>query len=1031
MTARSRNLFPAICLALITTWCAGCVRDVPVAKRGVMDLRHWDFARDGSVQLRGEWEMFPGTFLDPKARAAPSTASDAHIIRQPGSWNTQRIQGKPMGPHGFATYRLTLLMPDHAGPLALSYMLAYSAHRLYLDGDLIVRGGEPSPSEDGERREIRPRIATLRPHASRVELVMHVSNHWYYYGGLLEPITVGTQQTIERGLAIESIVHVFLFSIILGMALYHLALFLLRRSDRAPLLFSVFCFASSLHTLIINHAILFFFFPHLCFSDFYTTYHAVFFVTVPAFIAYLRSLYPDEFPASLNLFVLGISGAFMLITIASGIAIVQHLLTAYQALTVALIAYAVVALVRASRRRRFGTRVFIAGFIFLAMGTVNDILVYEDVYSTPFVFPAGLLCFLCSQTYLIAKKFSLAFETSERLAQTLEQRNERLLELDRLKDEFLAATSHELRTPLNGIIGLAEVLHAKEGLDEKSRNTLSMIVSSGVRLNALVRDILDFVRIRNRDITLAVVPTDLRAACDTVIELMRPIAAGKRLALENRVPAGLPLVAADENRLQQVLYNLVGNAMKFTLFGSVSVTAREMTGARGEGLVELSVIDTGIGIPDGDRERIFEMFEQAAGGIEREHGGAGLGLAIAKRIVELHGGIIGVESKPGAGSRFHFTLPIAAPTDAVRPAGRGTAVVSPQELEHAGASTPPRPNPAEQSRVAAAGHILVVDDDLVNCEVARGFLEQGGFTVSIATRADEAMDRIFVPMERDGARFDLIVLDVMMPHISGLTVCSHIRARYAPFELPILIFTALGSVGDLVRAFDSGANDYLVKPVRRDELLARSRTLIALKREVQEHRDARLLLLQNRMKPHFLFNALNTIHALVESGGPGASEAIMTLATIYRFLIDGARQRLVTFDEEWDFTNAYLDFQAIQYGDMLAVSRERSVEFGDMLVPPLIIQPIVENCFKHGFRELAGTGRIALSAELRDGRVRVTVADNGVGPGTEPSFDRSLGNIRDRINHHYGDADVTIGPARDGGTVVEITIRRDSLRGRP
>ena len=210
-----------------------------------------------------------------------------------------------------------------------------------------------------------------------------------------------------------------------------------------------------------------------------------------------------------------------------------------------------------------------------------------------------------------------------------------------------------MRTPLNGIIGLSESLTERvEKSDQKE--DLDMIISSGKRLASLVNDILDFSKLQNHEIELRQKPIDLHALTKMVLRIHQPLVEGKDLKLENAVPKDLPLILADEDRLQQILFNLVGNAAKFTETGYVRVSGNEKNGK-----IRISVADTGIGIPKNKREAIFQAFEQADGSISREFAGTGLGLSISKHLVELHGGKMWVESEMGKGSTFYFTLPIA------------------------------------------------------------------------------------------------------------------------------------------------------------------------------------------------------------------------------------------------------------------------------------------------------------------------------------------------------------------------------------
>ena len=257
----------------------------------------------------------------------------------------------------------------------------------------------------------------------------------------------------------------------------------------------------------------------------------------------------------------------------------------------------------------------------------------------------------------LASEFNLMSDKLAKKSDEVQNKIEALKEMDKLKDSFLANTSHELRTPLNGIIGIADSMidGATGAVSEVQLMNLSMIVSSGRRLSSLVDDILDFSKMRHHDLQLMLTPVDIKTVTNIVLTLSKTLVKQKDLKLIEVIESDLPLVEADENRLQQILYNLVGNALKFTNSGYVSISAY-LVGDK----MEVSVTDSGIGIPLNKQKNIFDSFSQAEESIAREYGGTGLGLAVTKQLVELHGGEIWIKSTPGIGSAFflhcHYRL---------------------------------------------------------------------------------------------------------------------------------------------------------------------------------------------------------------------------------------------------------------------------------------------------------------------------------------------------------------------------------------
>ena len=398
---------------------------------------------------------------------------------------------------------------------------------------------------------------------------------------------------------------------------------------------------------------------------------------------------------------------------------------------------------------------------------------------------------------------------------------------DQLKDEFLANTSHELRTPLNGIIGLAESLidGATGALPEPTKNNLSMIASSGRRLSNLVNDILDFSKLKNQELGLQQKPLDMRGLTDVVLTLSKPLVGNKSLDLINDISPDVPLVQADENRVQQIMHNLLGNAIKFTESGHVTISAQVE-----DEYLAITVTDTGIGIPQESFERIFASFQQADGSTAREYGGTGLGLSVTKQLVELHGGKMGLQSEVGKGSRFSFTLPLVDDPSLTAESLQNAGQTISQLRHHLDPTPQAVPEPLADSPVEGQSHILIVDDEPINLQVLSNHLSLKNYTITQASNGPEALEIV----EKSSQAFDLVLLDVMMPRMSGYEVCQKLREKWPANELPVVLLTAKNQISDLIMGFQAGANDYLPKPFAKDELLARIETHLNLKSLVAE-----------------------------------------------------------------------------------------------------------------------------------------------------------------------------------------------------
>ncbi|GLX80042.1 hypothetical protein tinsulaeT_33820 [Thalassotalea insulae] len=422
--------------------------------------------------------------------------------------------------------------------------------------------------------------------------------------------------------------------------------------------------------------------------------------------------------------------------------------------------------------------------------------------------------------------------------------NIRLTRADRLKDEFLANTSHELRTPLNGIIGLAESLidGVAGQLPDTANQNLAMVVASGKRLSHLVNDILDFSKLKNHNLKLNTSGVELHSLTDVVLTVSTPLIGDKPLVLKNNVANNLPLVNADESRVEQILYNLIGNAIKFTEQGEVTVDAEHIGN-----VIKISVTDTGVGIPASKHAIIFNSFEQLQGSDDRGQGGTGLGLAVTKQLVELHGGNIYLSSTPGEGSCFSFTLPINSDqiidaTNVIKSTNQqklNRLQYLENEIEYVSVEEQEATLDKEATIDHSDFHILVVDDDPINRQVLINHLNVMGYQISEASSGPQALaliDKVNLkhdnndpdPEKESKRPFDLILLDVMMPKMSGYEVCKNLRKAFSINELPIIFLTAKNQVIDLVESFSVGGNDYLSKPISKHELLSRVENHLSL-----------------------------------------------------------------------------------------------------------------------------------------------------------------------------------------------------------
>src|SRR5438128_10054566 len=478
-------------------------------------------------------------------------------------------------------------------------------------------------------------------------------------------------------------------------------------------------------------------------------------------------------------------------------------------------ALGIAALIIRAIHHRASRRVEPLGVVFALVFLGIGLRAAVRVWATPWTLPEGAAATLIAVDWLAAgatftflllrRRYAVFIETAglvreyeteyaqkEREAQALVQVNEELRRLDQLKSEFLAMVSHELRTPLTAIIGYSRLLtrQVHGTLTSKQLEHQEAIFRGAQRLSDLINDLLDVSRLEAGRVELNPRPTHVRHVVDQVITVVTVAAQAKQIRIENAVPADLPLVQADPSRLQQILVNLVGNGAKV----SSSAGLVRVTAGRQREQVWVAVEDRGVGIPKDELARIWDPFYQVEAPMQRRHGGSGLGLAIVRRLVELHGGVVRAESEgENRGSRFSFTLPVS--TVAPRSA------VAVEETE------------SRVEPVLAGREVLIVDDDLPNQDLMR--TGGAGLLGGRATISADGEAAVQLALEHPPA---VILLDLMLPGLSGWEVARRLRQHPDTRNIPIIAVSALARPQERESAFHAGCEAYVAKPYTPDDL---------------------------------------------------------------------------------------------------------------------------------------------------------------------------------------------------------------------
>ncbi len=405
--------------------------------------------------------------------------------------------------------------------------------------------------------------------------------------------------------------------------------------------------------------------------------------------------------------------------------------------------------------------------------------------------------------HLLLDTFVLLQAESHLVATTNEEirsQKEAAEQATRAKSAFLANVSHEIRTPLNGIIGFSETILSATDLGDAQEQARTILVESE-HLLALINQLLDHAKIEAGKLELEYLPLSPRELLESLVSTCQVQAKRKGLQLRTVVDDRVPdYILGDPLRLRQILLNLTNNALKFTGVGSVTVRVETLEVQEAWARLRFSVTDTGIGIPEDKQDAIFDSFTQADGTVSRKFGGTGLGTSIARQIVTLMDGDMGLESQPGKGSTFWFEVEVAVSP----PPDSDMDLWGLRKDDH----------PAQVDQASRTGHILIAEDYPTNQQVVKMHLEAAGHTIQVAENGVEALEAC----RHD--RFDLIFMDIQMPEMDGFEAARRIRSEVDDYaDVPIVALTANSEMDMHVECLASGMNDLITKPVRRQPLL--------------------------------------------------------------------------------------------------------------------------------------------------------------------------------------------------------------------
>ncbi|WP_338551591.1 ATP-binding protein [Paenibacillus sp. KS-LC4] len=1007
------------------------VENPPMVKQGVLDLRGVDLDESKPFLLDGQWLFYAGQWVG--ASNVESTVK-GQLLQVPGKWNAA-FDHAAQEAYGFGTYYVRILLDrPSVEPFSVWFQSIYTASEVEINGELLAKHGELAEGQEDHVSDNKSfKVSYDGDNQVELDLFVRVSNYEApLNGGIIRSVQMGTEEGIDRSYTYSSSFQLIVIVIFLLHAIYALIIYFINVRKTEFIMFFLMMVSAAMTIATYHHGLLFQLIPAefawtLKLKVFSYVWFAFFLLMMGrAFIGVTRKglLFYSYVCvlAAYTIFVACGPLELVLYSIESNLYMLLYYLpvfwTAY---------YFIKMVLNQAEGALF--------LLFSVVCVINNMLwgsVYYAGTSQYMFYPVDLIAALTSFSAHWFKRYYHNWHENVSLSAQLAESN-------RLKDRFLANTSHELRTPLHGIMNIAQsvLTRKKHVLDGQSQRDMELLIMISRRMSLMLNDLLDVVRLQDKRIQVRMTAVKVQSVAAGVLDMLRFLTEGTRVKLRMDMKENLPCVYADEERLVQIIINLVHNALKYTQEGSVELAAELINGQ-----VQIRVTDTGVGMDELMQKRAFQRYEQGASG----RGGIGLGLSICKDLVELHGGELLVQSQPGKGSMFSFNLSVFdesvedAPTQPMifeKKESESLASVGAQLAAGADAMAAARYDLTEVALPASKSggatdriRVLAVDDDPVNLKVLAHILSADMYDIEMAFSAQEAVDKLH------RGQWDLVIADVMMPGMSGYALTRFIRERFTLYELPIILLTARSEPEDIYAGFVAGANDYVTKPVDALELRYRAGSLSSLKQAVNERLSMEAAYLQAQIQPHFLFNALNSILALSEIDADkmrNLAEAFTAYLRIsFDFLTAG---KLVPLSRELELVKNYLYIEQQRFGERLKVEWDVQEDVDkNMPIPPLTIQPLVENAVRHGLLSRRKGGTLGIRIEQQADSVQFYVRDTGIGMNEEQISrllkpaereHRGIGllNTHSRLTRLYGRG-LNLESKVGEGTVVGFEISR-------
>lgn len=926
----------------------------PLAEKGVIDLSHWDFAQDGLLKLNGEWELYEKQLLTPED-FTNNSGQKPHLTGFIKPTAAKKMGQNTIEPQGIRTYRLIVQTSGETQYLGVKADNIMSSSKLYINGELLGTSGNPAAKDQGYEPYMLGYNAYFKNESSQIEILLQTANFDHPDYSLLYNILLGTQKNIEFQTSITIAIELCGAVLCFLFALYHLLLFYNMKRNVSAFYFALNFFAISILFFFSGEYLILRLFPQITFDVHQTVFRLAWMITSMTIVLYFNQFDKKVISNKVLRFyipVAGLSFLYILITSVEVSGRFMGYISCFNTLFLIYMLWRLLVLYLKTLPKsvmRANLLLHILCLSCLCVSFINNLLYSYGIVSNKGIGSIAIAIFILMSQVFLALRFT--------------QNYDKMLRMDKVKDEFIIKTSYELQGPLYSIADLSESVmkEAGDSIYQKDRviQQSNMANQIALKLIDIVNSTLDVILLRNHELKVNTSPIDMKICTELVLESAKKYIRNSKIAISADIEDEL-LVEADESRVRQILMNLLLNAIKSMEQGSIHIQAKRIGR-----MVTVSIEDTGCGISSEHWLDIFKPY------VSLRSQGIGLGLYVTRLLVELMEGQMYLEwSEINKGSRFVFTLPSSQ--EMINSLQIQSSVI---DSRYEVAATNWMDN-SETNKQRST--ILVVDDEMFNIQTAYSIFKETDYELLCVHSSEEALNLI------EEYKIDLIILDVMMPGSSGMTLCKKIREKYSIIEMPILLSTVSNAEYDLELGLQAGANDIIRKPFVEKEVIARVKSLIGLKVSMENTVKSELAFLHAQIQPHFIFNAINTMISFCYTDSLKAAKLLVDFSRYLRLTFDFDHTHMsIPISRELEMIHVYMEIEKARFGDKYSIHYDIDEQLLGLEIPPLCIQPLVENAIKHGLNQTDEGGDVYISIKMKDDSLMITVRDTGVGMTNE------------------------------------------------